>query len=110
MTDLKFAILKILYEKYPVREENKSVFINPEFANPTLVKYSLEELEDRKYIKSILGSDKYELTSSGANAFEDAQEERNRTTERKKQQMFTKIIAIVSTAIALLETLYIVLT
>ena len=110
MTDLKFKILKTLYEKYPTREESKSVFLTPKFADLVLSKYAIEELEDKEYIKPIYGTNKYKLTSSGANAFEDAQEERDRVTKGEKQHRFTTALAIVSTTVAAMETLFIVFT
>lgn len=108
MTDLKFNILKTIYEKYPIREENKSAFLKPEFADPIFVKHAFEELEVKKYIEPMLGSDKYRLSPLGANAFEDAQEERNRVAKGEKQNRFTTALAIVSTTVAVMETLFII--
>ena len=96
MTDLKFKILKTLYEKYPIREENQSVFLNPKFDDPILVKHALDELEAKGYIEPILGSDKYRLTTLGSNAFEDAKEERNKQAKNERQQRFENKVSVAS--------------
>ena len=99
MTDLKFKILKTLYEKYPIREESQSVFLTPQFADPVLVKCALSELEVKGYIEPVLGSDKYRLTPLGSNAFEDAQEERNKNAKNERQQRFDNKVSVASVLI-----------
>ena len=100
MTDLKYSILGVLYSNEP-RQESKVNLINLHFDTPASTDYAINELIEAKYIKPILGSDKVELTPSGANAYEEANEVRRAHAEQKKQQRFENKISVASVLVPL---------
>ena len=99
MTDLKFNILKLLYNTYPLRELNMGEIFNSIAEEPIFVKNALNELKSRGFIKILTCSDVYKLTDSGAELYE--QEVENRTKEAKhKRQYILSVILTVATLIA----------
>ena len=109
MTDLKFTILEALYAS-PTRRVSKAELLDRNFASPTDTMNTIKDLIEAKLLKVEIGSDKVNLTSAGANAFESAQEQRREQTESEKQYRFNKkttiislVIAAVTSAIALVE-------
>ena len=109
MTDLKYSILEVLYNA-PYRQERKINLLNRNFATPMLTRYAIDELIAVRYIEPKIGSDMLVLTSNGAIAYENAQEERRNQAESKRQYRFNKkttiislIVAALTTAIALVE-------
>lgn len=98
MTDLKYSILGVLYSSQP-RQESKINLINRNLDTPNSTSYAIDELIEAKFIKPVLGTDKVELTSSGANAYEEANEKRNTQAEQKRQQRFDNKISVASVLI-----------
>lgn len=101
MTDLKYAILGVLYARQP-RQENQINLINRHFDTPAATSHAIEELIAENLIKPILGSDKVELTPSGSTAYEEASETRKSQAEQKRQQRFDNKISIASVLIPLI--------
>ena len=93
MTDLKYSILGVLYSNQ-YRQESTSNLINRHFDTPTATSHAIKELVVTGFITPILGSDKIELTPSGANAYEQANEDRKSQAEQKKQQRFDNKISV----------------
>lgn len=101
MTDLKFNILKLLYESYPSRELNFGDIINSVSEDPNLIQIALKELlsHPNKPIEKLPCNNIYKLTDSGAELYE--QEAENRTKEAKhKKQHILNIILTVATLLA----------
>ena len=96
MTDLKFQILKLLYETYPLRELSRMDIIHSINENPIHTHNALKELKSKEYIKQLTCSDVFKLTESGADVFEQIQEEREQASKHEKQQSFDNKISIAS--------------
>ena len=96
MTDLKFTILKLLYNSYPLREQAFGEILKSIPANPILVKNSLNELKSKGIIKLMPGSNIFKLTTSGAELFEQIQEERHKASKHECQQRFDNKISVAS--------------
>lgn len=99
MTDLKYSILGVLYSNEP-RQESQTNLIKRHFDTPASTSHAIDELIEAKLIKPILGSDKVELTPSGANVYESAQEVRYQQAEDKKQQRFNNKISVASVLVS----------
>ena len=95
MTDLKFAILEKLYNA-PLQElHHENLFnINTKMINETNA--SIRTLVGIKYIEKIIGSNKYHLTPSGANAFEDEQQKREQEAKRKREYIITTMLSVLT--------------
>jgi hypothetical protein len=100
MTDLKYFILGVLYKSRP-RQESKINLINLKFDTPTATGYAIDELIEAKFIKPVLGTDKVELTPSGANAYEEANEERKNQAKQERQQRFENKVSIATVLVPL---------
>ena len=99
MTDLKFKILKLLYENYPRRELSMVDIINSINADAIYTHNALKELKSKAYIKQLTCSDVFKLTESGAELFEQLQEEREKESKKEKQQRFDNKISVASVLI-----------
>ena len=88
MTDLKFKLLNKLYSSPPTATISKTELLNLKIATPTEICDALDDLFEKKYIKSKVGSDTVSITSPGRIAFEETQEERNKNSKDKIQQRF----------------------
>lgn len=98
MTDLKFNILKLLYEAYPSRELKFGEIITSVSADPTLTKIALKELQSypNKPLEKTPCSDVYKLTDSGAYLYEQLKEERKQASKQESQQSFDNKISVAS--------------
>lgn len=101
MTDLKYSILGVLYSSQP-RRESRANLINRHFGTPIATGYAIDELIEAKLVVPVLCSDKVELTSLGANAYEQAEEERRNQAEQKIQQRFDNKISVASVLVPLI--------
>ena len=120
MTNLKYSLLGVLYSNHP-RQESRLNLINLKFDTPASTSHAIDELIEAKLVKSLLGSDKIELTPSGAIIYESLNEVRNsqaekaaeyarQNAEQKRQNRFLRIttfaslfIATITVVIALLQ-------
>ena len=93
MTDLKFQILKLLYETYPFRELSMMDIFNSISDDKNLIHNALKELKSKEYIKQLTCSNVFQLTDSGADVFEQIQEEREQASKHEKQQSFDNKIS-----------------
>lgn len=98
MTDLKFDILKLLYNSYPLRERKFGEIIESVSADPTLIKNALKELQSPSHmlVENLTCSDVYKLTALGAEVYEQLQEEREQASKTERQQSFDNKIAVAS--------------
>ena len=94
MTDLKFEILNLLYNSKPLREQKFGNISKSVSADPTLIKYALSELSSKGIIENLPCSDVYILTDSGAELFEQVQDERDNASKQESQQSFDKKMSI----------------
>lgn len=101
MTDLKFNILKILYESNSRRELNRYEIMHSVSDDPNLIKKALEELESTRFIKNLTCSEVFKLTPEGAIIFEQIKEEREKEAKKESQQRFDNKISVVSLLIPL---------
>ena len=99
MTDLKFNILKLLYNTYPLRELSRMDIFKSIPDDKLLIHNALKELQARDYIQLLVCSDVFKLTSFGAESFENVQEERDKATKKESQQRFDNKISIASVLI-----------
>ena len=102
MTDLKFTILEAIYnqEYRAVSFENLLAL-----ASPVELEHAIRELGVKKLVKATYDMSCIFLTSLGANAYEEAKEEREKESEHKKQQRFNNKIAVASVFISLVSFL-----
>ena len=98
MTDLKFDILKLLYNSYPLRERKFGEIIESVSADPTLIINALKELQSPSHmlVENLTCSDVYKLTALGAEVYEQLQEEREQASKTERQQSFDNKIAVAS--------------
>ena len=101
MTDLKYSILGVLYSSQ-YRQESKINLINLNFDTPISTSHALDDLVESKFIKPILGTDKFKLTSSGATAYEQAKHDRKKQAENKRQQRFQNKVSVASVLVPLI--------
>ena len=101
MTDLKYSILGVLYSKEP-RQESTINLINRHFAAPASTSHAIDELIEAKLVKPFQGSDIVELTSLGATAYEQANEERKNQAEQKRQQRFNNKMSVATALVPLI--------
>ena len=101
MTDLKYSILGVLYSKQPRRESILNL-VRCKFDTPVATDYAIKELIAAKFINPVLGTYDVELTPTGATAYEQAVEERQRQAENKRQQRFNNKISVASVLIPLI--------
>jgi hypothetical protein len=101
MTDLKYSILGVLYSREP-RQESTSNLIKLHFDTPAATDHAIEELIAANFIKPLLGSDKVEITPSGANAYEEASDVRQSQSEQKIQQRFDNKISVATVLVPLI--------
>lgn len=104
MSDLKFFLLDVLYHS-PSRQENTVDLINRNPKCAVSIKYALDELEEASFIKPFACSNKVELTSNGANAYEAEKEKRYNQACEERQQSFDNKISIASILIPLVTFL-----
>ena len=95
MTELKFEILKLLYnDEY--RKVSEIEILNSRLDKLDNIYYALKELDHCGYIETEYGTDAYILSSSGACAFEMAQQERDKASKKEKQQRFDNKMSVAS--------------
>lgn len=105
MTDLKFKILKLLYETYPLRELSKMDIIHSISENPIHIANALKELKSRKLISQLTCSDVFKLEPSGADLFEQIQEEREEASKQEEQQSFENKMSVASLLVSVVTFL-----
>lgn len=101
MTDLKYSILGVFYNS-PSRQESKANILNLNLAPATATSNAIADLIADRLIKHYLGVDKLELTALGVAAYEQANEERSRQAEQKRQQRFDNKISVASVLVPLI--------
>lgn len=94
MTDLKFQILKLLYQAYPLRELSRMDIIRSINENPLHIHNALKELKSKNYIKQLTCSNVFSLELLGAETYELLQEEREQATKQESQQRFNNKISV----------------
>ena len=104
MTDLKYSILGVFYNS-PSRQESEANLLKRKFAPPASTSAAIADLIDAKLLKHYLGVDKIELTPLGVAAYEQANEERKRQAEQKRQQRFDNKISVASVLVPLITFL-----
>lgn len=101
MTDLKFNILKLLYNSHPLREQRFGKILHSVPEDPILVKNALSELSSSGIIENLTCSDIYKLTDLGEKVFEQIQEEREQVSKQECQQRFDNKISVANLLIPL---------
>ena len=99
--ELKFLVLKTLYNS-PLREIHQSDLYNLDKVHPLEIRTAIKDLVESKLIERITGSEKYHLTSTGANLYEQSQQHNAQSAEVEKQHRFNRGIAIISLIISLI--------
>ena len=113
MTDLKFAILKFIYDS-PYHECGEVELFNQRLANPITVQQALDDMAKTVHdyttnqdyppmiIRKPIGTGILKLTSSGNTTYETAKEERADKSEQKRQQSFNNKISVASVFVPLI--------
>ena len=101
MTDLKYAILKSLYNSPRRETEQKTLYDNNEHP-PAKVYSAIKDLAASGLIKRDSGSNKYILTTLGAELYEQEEDARKQKAKQKTQY----IISVVLTILTLLSTIF----
>ena len=101
MTNLKFSILKLLYNTPPSRQLRKADILNSFIGQIIETNHALSELQSTQLIKVLTCSDVYSLTDLGAEAYEHEQDLR----EQKAKQKIRYFISISLTVLTLLSTI-----
>lgn len=96
MTDLKFNILKLLYNTHPQRNLSLGDIIDSLPDDKVLIYNALKELQSREIIENLPCSNFFKLTLSGAEVFEQIQEERTKESKQESQQRFDNKISVAS--------------
>lgn len=93
MTDLKFEILKLLYNVSNRTLRQKDIFHS--VSAPELqIYYALEELCADNLIKSSVYKDSFSLEPKGSTLYEQEQENRKKYSAQKRRQMLNIVISI----------------
>ena len=96
MTDLKFNILKLLYNTHTQRNLSLVYIIDSLPDDKVLIYNALKELQSRGIIENLPCSNFFKLTLSGAEVFEQIQEERTKESKQESQQRFDNKISVAS--------------
>lgn len=96
MTDLKFNILKLLYNTLPQRNLSLGDIIDSLPDDKVLIYNALKELQSRGIIENLPCSNFFKLTLSGAEEFEQIQEKRTKESKQESQQRFDNKISVAS--------------
>lgn len=96
MTDLKFNILKLLYNTHTQRNLSLGDIIDSLPDDKVLIYNALKELQSRGIIENLPCSNFFKLTLSGAEVFEQIQEERTKESKQESQQRFDNKISVAS--------------
>ena len=83
MTNLKFSILKLLYNTPPSRQLRKADILNSFIGQIIETNHALSELQSTQLIKVLTCSDVYSLTDLGAEAYEHEQDLREQKAKQK---------------------------
>lgn len=102
MTDLKFNILKVLYNSNSQRELSRMDIFNSLPDDKVLIHNALKELQSKGIIKNLTCSEVFKLTELGAELFEQEAEYRKRESKHKIQY----IIGTILTVATLLSTIF----
>ena len=101
MFELKFLILKTLYNS-PLREIHQADLYAIDKERPLEIRTSIKDLVESKLIERMTGSEKYHLTSTGANLYEQSQQHNAQSAEVDKQHRFNKCVTVISLVISLI--------
>ena len=102
MTDLKFALLDMLYHTVPTKPLTKIDLLNSGHDKVYNIEAALKDLMTQSYISATYGSDTVKITSTGRIAYEAAKEERQQQTKNERQQRFDNKISVASVLIPLI--------
>ena len=103
MTDLKYFILKLMYNSENYTTDLMSI-LNSKIATPCEIQTAIDSLSSAPtiYVKNIPCIHKYTLTNEGICALESEQERRCQITKDEKNQKFNKRINYVNLLINIL--------
>ena len=101
MFELKFLVLKTLYNS-PLREIHQSDLYALDKDHPLEIRAAIKDLVESKLIEHLTCSDKFHLTSTGANLYEQSQQHNDQSAEVDKQHRFNKRVTIISLVISLI--------
>lgn len=104
MFELKFIILKTLYNS-PFREAHQSILFSLDKDRPLEIRNAIKDLVIANLIEPVIGSEKYHLTSPGANFYEQSQQNQKQSAEIEKQYRFSKRATIISVIVGLITLL-----
>lgn len=92
MTDLKFALLDMLYHTVPTKPLTKIDLLNSGHDKVYNIEAALKDLMTQSYISATYGSDTVKITSTGRIAYEAAKEERQQqSTEDRIRKLNKKL-------------------
>lgn len=86
MTDLKFNLLKMLYEASPLHPLKELDLINSGYAEPLKIDAAIEDLIEQKYIKTAPCSNSIKIDSPGRIAFESEKEHRDQQAKQEAEK------------------------
>ena len=93
MTDLKYEVLKTLYNS-PRREATRKTLFDINEHSPNEIYSAAKDLASSNIIKMLTGSDKFCLTTLGAELYEQEQEARKEKTAQKRRYIFNIILTV----------------
>lgn len=104
--DFEFLILETLYNS-PRREADQDVLYNLVKGAINEIDTAIKDLVDIKFIKRVIGSTKYKLTSpTGVNAYKQLKKEREQDAKNERQQRFDNKISIASILVPLVTFIF----
>ena len=95
MTYLKFSILEKL-RNLPNREAHRKTLMEINKNNPSEILSAINDLVELGYVEKETCSDKYKLTISGAEAYENTQDIHKRDAKQKRQNRISMVLAILT--------------
>ena len=93
MTDLKFEILKLLYNT-PSRRLSKGNIFRSVSAPELQTEYALKDLCKQKFLKPSVYNDYFTLEPEGSILYEQEQENRKKYSAQKRRQILNIIISV----------------
>ncbi len=106
MTDLKFNILNILYNSYPLRELTRMNIFNSIPDDKVLIHNALKELQSLHYIQILNCSDVFKLTDLGAEIYENTYEFRKENSKRKRENMINRVLTIFTLSVSCCQLIF----
>ena len=83
MTDLKYNLLKMLYDASPIHPLKEIDLINSGLASPVKIDDAIDDLVSQDYIKASITSNSLKITSLGRIAYESEKETRDSNAQRE---------------------------